>query len=181
MVGMEGINFVVWFWNFIIYSFFGFLLEVAFAWATGGRADRKCLLVLPLCPVYGLGACAILLLPSWVDTRPVFLFAFSALTATAAEYFMALFYEKVLEVTFWDYRGLPGNLQGRVCLPFSLAWGVLAFPLVYWIHPFFTPLLDNIPLPVTVLALFALIADTLLSGSLLKLSKNRDCLKWHMS
>ena len=45
---------MIWVWNFILYSFFGFLLEVAYARATGGRGDRKSLLVLPLCPVYGL-------------------------------------------------------------------------------------------------------------------------------
>ena len=63
-----------WFWSFTAYSFLGFLLEVAFAAAVGGRPDRKGLLVLPLCPVYGLGAGLILLLPGWVDARPWLLF-----------------------------------------------------------------------------------------------------------
>ena len=22
----------------------------------------------------------------------------------------------------WDYRGIPGNFQGQICLPFSLLW-----------------------------------------------------------
>ena len=52
-----------WLWYFIIYSFMGFLLEVAFARAIRHpKRDRKCLLLLPLCPVYGLGACLILCL-----------------------------------------------------------------------------------------------------------------------
>ena len=62
-----------WLWYFIIYSFCGFLLEVAFARAIHHpKRDRKCLLLLPLCPVYGLGACLILWLvpmvrsPLWV-------------------------------------------------------------------------------------------------------------------
>ena len=46
-----------WFWYFLFYSFLGFLLEVGYAWWTGGSLDRKCLLLLPLCPVYGLGYC----------------------------------------------------------------------------------------------------------------------------
>ena len=32
---------LVWLWNFMVYSFIGFLLEVAFARLVGGRADRK--------------------------------------------------------------------------------------------------------------------------------------------
>ena len=62
-----------WLWYFYWYSFLGFLLEVAFARISGHpKRDRKCLLLLPLCPVYGLGACLILWLaplgrgPLWV-------------------------------------------------------------------------------------------------------------------
>lgn len=170
---------MLWFWTFLTYSFFGFLLEVAFAWTTRGRPDRKCLLVLPLCPVYGLGAGAILLLPRWVTANPPLLFVFGALAATAAEYLMSLFYEKVLTVSFWDYRGLPGSVRGRVCLPFSLAWGILALPLVYWLHPRLVPWLAAIPGPVTALALATLLADMALSAALLRRTGGRDCLRWY--
>ena len=52
---------VRWFWYFVLYSFFGFLLEVAFARATHNpKRDRKCFYFLPLCPVYGFGALLIL-------------------------------------------------------------------------------------------------------------------------
>lgn len=176
---MEGFDFVVWFWYFVFYSFFGFLLEVAFAKVTGGCAERKCLLVLPLCPVYGLGACAILLLPDFVKDKPFLLFALGSLMATAVEYFMALFYEEALKVPFWDYQGLPGSVRGRVCLPFSLSWGVLALPLVYWVHPFVAPLLNGILLPVTIPAFLTVLSDALLSCALLRRTGDRACLNWH--
>ena len=89
---------MIWVWNFILYSFFGFLLEVAYARATGGRGDRKSLLVLPLCPVYGVGACLILLLPRTVIQNPFTLFLLGGLAATAAEYGMAILYERGLGV-----------------------------------------------------------------------------------
>ena len=75
---------MIWVWNFILYSFFGFLLEVAYARATGGRGDRKSLLVLPLCPVYGVGACLILLLPRTVIQNPFTLFLLGGLAARAS-------------------------------------------------------------------------------------------------
>ena len=28
----------------------------------------------------------------------------------------------------WDYSRLPGNLQGQICLPYSLMWCLLAIP-----------------------------------------------------
>lgn len=168
---------MIWVWNFTLYSFFGFLLEVAFAKATGGRAQRKCLRVLPLCPVYGLGACLILLLPAAVKAHPPAVFLFGSLAATAAEYWMAVFYEKGLGVSFWDYHELPGNLQGRVCLPFSLAWGTLSLPLVYWVHPALAPWLAAVPAPVTWAALATLLADAALSTALLRIHGDIACLR----
>ena len=170
---------MVWFWNFFVYSFLGFLLEVAFAYSTRGRPDRKCLLVLPLCPVYGLGACAILLLPRRVLAAPALLFLLGGLAATAVEYLTAVFYEKVLGVSFWNYQGLPGSVQGRVCLPFSLVWGALALPLVYWVHPLLSPLWASIPAPVAWAAAAAVLADLFLSAFLLRRTGSRDTLKWY--
>ena len=172
-------SFLIWFWNFTLYSFLGFVLEVGFARATGGRPDRKCLLVLPLCPVYGLGACGILLLPRWISASPPLLFLFGGLAATAAEYLAALFYERVLRVSFWNYQGLLGNLQGRVCLPFSLAWGCLALGLVYLVHPHLAPLLLLIPAPVSWMAEATVGCDLLLSALLMKYTGSRDCLRWY--
>lgn len=157
-----------WFWVFFVYSLAGFLLEVAFARVTGGRPERKCLLVLPLCPVYGLGATAIQLLPRWVVDSPPLLFLFGALVATGVEYLAAYFYEEGLGVSFWSYRGMLGSIQGRVCLPFSLAWGCLALGLVYGVHPLLAPWLEGIPLPVTWLTLATVSADFVLSSLLLK-------------
>ena len=60
---------MVWFWYFLIYSFLGFLVEVAYVRLVGGvKRDRKCRLVLPICPVYGLGALAISSCRLWSGT-----------------------------------------------------------------------------------------------------------------
>ena len=72
---------MVIFWNFTLYSFLGFLLEVAYAHATGGRPNRKCLRVLPLCPVYGIGACLILFFSALAKEYPPALFFLGAFTA----------------------------------------------------------------------------------------------------
>ena len=166
-------------WSFITYSFFGFLLETAFALAVGGRLDRKGLLVLPLCPVYGLGACLILLLPPWAAARPPVLFVLGALAATAAEYLAALYHEKVLGVSFWNYDGLFGSVQGRVCLPFSLAWGALALGLTRWVHPALAPWLERIPAPVSRMALATLLTDGLFTALCLRASGDTACLRWY--
>lgn len=169
----------LWFWTFTLYSFLGFLLELAYAWSTGGRPDRKCLLVLPLCPVYGLGACAILWLAPWAGGFSPLLFFLSAAAATGVEYVLSVFYERILRVSFWDYRQLHWNLHGRVCLPFSLAWGCLSLPMVYWLHPALSPYLASIPPLVTWLAMGAVGADLLISSALLRRTGDRACLRWY--
>ncbi|MFR4559822.1 MAG: putative ABC transporter permease [Flavonifractor plautii] len=138
---------MVWFWYFLIYSFLGFLVEVAYVRLVGGvKRDRKCRLVLPICPVYGLGALAILLLPPLVRDSLPLLFPAAALVCTAVEYVTGLFYEKVFRVSFWDYSHLPLNLGGRVCLLFALFWGVLALLVLHVIHPAAAWLAARIPL-----------------------------------
>lgn len=170
---------MVWGWSFLVYGFLGFLLEVAYARATGGRPDRKCLVVLPLCPVYGLGACLILALTAPFSGFPPLVFALGGGAATGAEYLTGLFYERALGVSFWDYRGLPGNVGGLVCLPFALAWGTLALPLVYAVHPFLSRWMALLPPPLLGMALATFGADALLSALLLRHTGSRDCLKWY--
>ena len=165
------------FWSFLAYSFAGLLLETAFARLTGGPPHRKGLLVLPLCPVYGAGACLILALAAPASACPPAVFLLGALAATAAEYLAALYHEKALGVSFWSYDGLPGSLQGRVCLPFSLAWGVLSLGLVYWLHPLLAPWLARIPAPVSWAALTTLLADGIFTAALLRSRGDISCLQ----
>lgn len=168
-----------WLWYFVIYSFLGCLLEMLFARLSHGRPDRKCHLVLPLCPVYGLGACVSLRLAPLAQGSPVALFLLGAAVCTLVEYAMALWYERAIRISFWDYSGLAGNLHGRVCLPFSAAWGILILALVDRIHPAVAVLVSAIPTPVTVAALPVLLADAAVSGLLLRRTGDRACLRWY--
>ncbi len=168
------------FWQLLLYSFFGFLFEIAFArLIRHPKRDRKCHLILPICPVYGLGALAILLLPEWVKASPVLLYLGGALTATAVEWALAVFYEKAARAPFWDYSALPWNLQGRVCLIFSLFWGLLALPLVYWVEPFLAPRLALIPDAFTIPAALFYLGDAATSLFLLR-RLGTEGLKWYV-
>ena len=168
------------FWYFVVYSFFGFLLEVAFARIIRAeKQDRKCFWLLPLCPVYGFGALAILLLPDVVCRSGPLLILFGGLAATCAEYLMAVFYEKVLGVAFWDYSQLHFNVQGRVCPIFSLFWGLLAGVLVHRIHPVVALWTQELPAAVTVSALLLVAADGVYTAALLREKGDTRCLRWY--
>jgi len=165
---------------FIFYSFVGFLLEVFFSHLIRAKTlARKCFLFSPLCPVYGLGAVAILSLPDFILAQPVLLFFAGSLTATLVEYGIALFYECGVGVQFWDYSHLRLNLSGRVCLLFSFFWGALSCLLVYVLHPILIPLLSSIPASFHA-ALFLFVSmDAIFSLLLLHKSASTECLKWY--
>ena len=168
-----------WFWFFTLYSAFGCLLEVAFARVTRSRPDRKRPLVLPLCPVYGLGACLCLMVAPLARDNPGLLFLIGAVLCTAVEYLTALWYERVLRVKFWDYAGQRGNLWGRVCVPFSAAWGVLVLILVYVVHPVTLSLVRGIPDALAPFAMLAVVSDQIVSGVMLRRTRDRACLRWY--
>ena len=167
-------------WLFFLYSLVGFGLELLFARVThAAKTDRKCLLFLPLCPVYGLGAVLILSLPDAIHRSPLLLAGSAALAATAAEYGAAFFYERVWNVRFWDYSALPLHLHGRVCLPFSLIWAGLALPLVYWLQPRLEPLVAAMPELLIFPLVLVFFADSLLTGTLLRRAGNTNALIWY--
>ena len=168
-----------WLWYFIIYSFLGFLLEVAFARAIRHpKRDRKCLLLLPLCPVYGLGACLILWLAP-LGNGPLWVALAGGLAATGAELAMGAFYRFALGVDFWDYAGMPGSIGGLVCPLFSACWTVLALALVYWVHPLVAALVGAIPPWLGPPAAILLGADSLVSAVALRRTSTTEVLRWY--
>ncbi|URS74463.1 putative ABC transporter permease [Clostridium autoethanogenum DSM 10061] len=56
-----------------------------------------------------------------------------------------MFTEKVLGARFWDYSGMPFNLDGRVNLLYCLFWGLLAIVWLKVIYPFVSNYIGKIP------------------------------------
>ena len=164
-------------WYFWIYSFLGYLLEKLFAKATRARQQgRKCFLLLPLCPVYGLSMLAVLALPTersgWLSS-----ILWGGFAATAVEYAVHWGYEALFNVRFWDYSDVRGNLHGRVCLPFSVAWGVLTALAVRLVQPAVVRLAARTIPEVTWLCLMAFTVDALLSAKRLWLTGDGEALR----
>lgn len=130
----------VWFWEFLFFSFLGYLLEKLYAALTAAnRQNRKSFFLLPLCPVYGLSVALALYLRQQ-GFPDLFLLALP----TFAEYALHLYYHHIYSVQYWDYGDVWGNLCGRIALPFSLCWAVLLPPALYWAQALF-PRLAAVP------------------------------------
>jgi len=169
----------VWglFWQYAFYGFGGFLLESAFALVTRSpRLERKCHLLLPVCPVYGVGGLALGALP---ELSPWALLAAGAAVCTAAEWCLSVFYEKAAGTAFWDYSGQPGSVGGRICPMFSLFWGLLSLPVVLRLAPWVETWAAAVPGAVTVPWAVCYLADALVSLVLLRRG-GRAALRWSL-
>lgn len=122
--------------EFLIYSVVGWAMECLwYRLVTGKMRDKRMLLHLPMCPVYGLGAVMIVHMTDAMTDSRVLIFAFGALIASAVELAYFLINEAAFGLRVWDYSKHKVNYRGGVCLFYTLLWGGLSLILVGWIHP----------------------------------------------
>ncbi len=149
---------------FFIYAFVGWCCEVIFAAFQQKKFVNRGFLLGPVCPVYGFGVVAVLGMLEPLKSRPVSVFILSMLVTSAVELLVGVIAEKLMHVKLWDYDGLPGNLGGYICLPFSLMWGAGCMIVVYLDHPVIYRTVSLIPgvVEVILLSVFsaAIVSDT---------------------
>lgn len=109
---------------FFIYSFIGWVLEVAFHALKCGKFINRGMLAGAVCPIYGFGAVILIYLLEPIKSNLLLLFLGSAVLCTILEYFAGLILDKLFHKRWWDYSDVPYNIGGYVCLQFSVYWGI---------------------------------------------------------
>lgn len=147
-------------WTFFFYSFAGWCCEVVFAACKTGKFVNRGFLLGPVCPIYGFGVTAAVLLIAPIQAHWLQAYLVATLVPTIIEYFVGWLADKLLHVRLWDYSGMPLNLNGYVCLLFSLVWGLACLFIVAVFHPMVLHLLAWVPtIPGWILlALFTLLS-----------------------
>lgn len=116
---------------FIIYSVAGFIIETIFGVLTKGVLEsRKSFLYGPFCSIYGLGAVLMILPLQKFKKNNYTLFAAGFVIGSIIEYFVSLIGELIFHIKWWDYSDQILNLNGRICVLYSLFWGLLAIYLM---------------------------------------------------
>ena len=130
---------------FIIYSVIGFILETLFGLATTGVIEsRKSFLYGPFCGVYGLGAVVMIITLSHFKKNNARLFLGGLIVGSIVEYAVSFFGELLFSVKWWDYSSEPLNINGRICVYYSVIWGVLAIFLISIVNPRIDKFIDFI-------------------------------------
>ena len=168
---------------FIVYSITGWIIEVIATYP-----DTKCFvnrgfLIGPYCPIYGNCAIAMIFLLHNV-TNPILLFVLSILICSVGEYVTSYTMEKIFHARWWDYSKNKFNLNGRICLVNSLAFGVLGFLLIKFVNPFVVGLITKLsPIMINVLfytMLTLFIIDNVISFKVIFKIKNMSIKYVHL-
>ena len=117
-------------WLFLIYSFLGWMLETILAATEQRRFVNRGLINGPLCTIYGV---PIVILTIFGQELPLFwLFLGAMIVATVTEWISGHMIERFYHERWWDYSDIKWNLDGYICLPASLVWGVLGTISMRW-------------------------------------------------
>lgn len=138
-------NFYELVWIFIIYAFLGWCTEVAYAALNTGRFVNRGFLNGPYCPIYGCGVVIVVALLTPIQESLLLLFAGSLALTSVLEYLTGLVLEKVFRNKWWDYSNEPFNIQGYVCLKFSIMWGLACTFVMKLVHPAIYKVITLVP------------------------------------
>lgn len=175
-------DFLMLFLMFWIFSFCGWLIETIGMSFISKKFVSRGFLIGPYCPVYGVGALAMMLfLKKYLDD-PITLFFMAVIVTSFVEYMTSYIMEKIFKARWWDYSHAKFNLNGRVCLINSLGFGVLGLLLLYVIEPFLTNLLLNLKpwlmMSISTILLIIFIIDFIVSFNIvLKIKNNTRFIK----
>ncbi|MCR5107704.1 MAG: putative ABC transporter permease [Lachnospiraceae bacterium] len=130
-----------YFTEFIIYSFLGWIWESIYCTIKEKRWQDRGFLFGPICPIYGsvVVITSIVFKEFPVLTDPDFpiwaVFLICMLGSAVAEYATSWFLEKRFHARWWDYSNIPLNINGRICIPASLGFGLAGILIVKYLIP----------------------------------------------
>lgn len=162
---------------FLFYSFIGWLAEVLFILFKEKRFVNRGITNGPFCTLYGLIAVVLSLTLNDIDNTFV-VFLSSILYSTVIQYIVGKVLSSFNKQVWWDYSNKKYNVDGYICLNYSLLWGLFGTILIRFINPLLLTLFKNFNIYIAGVILFTLmgllLVDLLTSFiTLKKIKKNK--------
>ena len=128
---------------FIVYSVLGYIIETIYGMITKGVWEsRQSFLYGPFCGIYGLGAVVMIICLHKFPRKFNILFVGGFIVGSIVEYVVSFVGEMLLGVKWWDYSNMPLNINGRICVYFSVFWGFLGIYLIASLNPKVDKIID---------------------------------------
>ena len=128
-------------------SFAGVMLELLWCFARHGYLESRSGLVWgPFNMLYGVGAASLSIILYRFRNRGKWLsFLGGFVVGSVVEYVCSWLQEVLFGSRSWDYSRVPFNINGRICLLYSLFWGALGIFWIKDIYPFMAKWILKLP------------------------------------
>ena len=128
---------------FFVYSFMGWLLEVAVRFKEEKKFVNRGFLLGPICPIYGYAMVALVLLVGTKGQDILSIFLMTVFVCATLEYFTSLIMEKLFKARWWDYSNKKFNINGRICLEVMFEFGIMGTLALYFLQPNFSKFINS--------------------------------------
>lgn len=161
---------------FILGAFVGWLLECVFKFVTGNFERTPGILNTPFCILYGVGTLILSYVISNITDNFWLLFLLSMIILTVIEYVTFILLNKLYDLKLWDYSDMEFNIDEKVCLEFSVIWGILGALYIKYLLPIFNNFYNKYngeALRFILYIVFAVIMLDLIISSIVLISKKK--------
>ena len=121
---------------FMVCCFIGWAWEVLWELLRCGNLMNSGTMYGPWLPIYSTGSLLIYLLLYAYKDKTWMIFIGSFVICTISEYLTSMYLEYTYGMAWWNYTDKPFNINGRICLPYSLVFGLTGLLVIYKIVPF---------------------------------------------
>ncbi len=128
-------------------SFAGVMIEVLWCLMKNGYIESRAGLVYgPFNLLYGFAAVVLTIcLYRFRNKGKWISFVGGMIVGSSVEYICSWGQEFILGSRSWDYSGMPFNINGRICLLYSVFWGFLGVLWIKTIYPWMAKMILSIP------------------------------------
>lgn len=149
-------------------SFLGVIVEMLWCLVTNGYIESRSGLVYgPFNLLYGIGAAALSLCLYRFRNRGWWLsFLGGMIIGSIVEYVCSWGQELIFGSRSWDYSHMPFNINGRICLLYSIFWGVLGVLWIKNIYPRMAKVILKIPNRIGKIITWALVVFFVFNASM---------------
>ncbi len=129
---------------FFFFSFTGWIMETIYSYIILGHFTNRGFFYGPVCPIYGCGGIMLLTFIGKIKKKPLQMALTSIIVFSIFEYAIGYGLEALYQIQLWDYSNDFMNLNSRISLFYSLAWGFIAIIFVYLIIPLLNKLAKKV-------------------------------------
>lgn len=142
----EKISFHDMFYTFLFGCVFGWIIEGIWTLIKKGvLINHTALVIGPFNLVYGIGSVILTIILYRLKNKGNFeIFCVSFATGSILEYIMSYLMEVMFGFVAWNYKRKPFNINGRICLTYSIFWGILGILWIKVIYPRIKVLIDKL-------------------------------------